>query len=74
VREWWRDRPRLRQWITLKRQAWANSERDDEREAAVGLSDYLAYLDGELAEHLRVYLYFLDHRRSPTSSDPLPRL
>jgi len=74
VREWWRDRPRLRQWITQKRQTWADSERDDEREAAEGLSDYLAYLDGELPDHLRVYMYFLDHRRSPTSKDLLPQL
>jgi hypothetical protein len=74
VRGWWRDSPRLRQWITQKRRTWADSERDDEREAAEGLSDYLAYLDGELPDHLRVYMYFLDHHRSPTNSDLLPRL
>jgi hypothetical protein len=74
VREWWRNRARLRQWITAKHQVWSRSARADEQEAAVGLTDYLAYLDNELSAHLRAYIYFLDHGRSPTACDRLPAL
>jgi hypothetical protein len=74
VLEWWRDRPRLRQWITAKHHVWGESTRADEREAAVGLMDYLAYLDHELPDHLRSYIYFLDHGCSPTPGDRLPTL
>ena len=74
VREWWRDRGRVRDWITTKQRRWAISVRADEREAATGLADYLAYLDGDLAVHLQVYCYFLDNHVSPAAGDRLPSL
>ncbi|GAA1582465.1 hypothetical protein [Actinoplanes couchii] len=74
VREWWRDRGRLRDWITTKHSRWSISERADEREAATGLTDYLAYLDDGLEGDLRLYCYFLDNRVSPTADDHLPSL
>jgi hypothetical protein len=74
VREWWRDRERLRHWILAKHRVWSESLRPEEREAATGLADYLTYIDGELADHLRIYLYFLDHAHSPAAGDRLPAL
>jgi hypothetical protein len=74
VREWWRDRGRVRDWITTKHRQWADSDRADEREAATGLADYLAYLDGDLEGHLQVYSYFLDNHVSPAAGDRLPLL
>lgn len=74
VREWWRERGRLREWITAKHRRWIVSERADEREAASGLADYLAYLDGDLADHLRGYMFFLDNGVSPAPLDRVPAL
>ncbi|WP_426503540.1 hypothetical protein ACPPVO_38780 [Dactylosporangium sp. McL0621] len=39
VRQWWRDRPRLREWITTKHRRWSDADRADEREAARSLAD-----------------------------------
>lgn len=74
VREWWQDRRRLRDWITTKHSRWSTSDRDDEREAATGLTDYLAYLDDGLEADLRLYCYFLDNQVGPTAGDHLPPL
>ncbi|MER7007483.1 hypothetical protein ABT297_31185 [Dactylosporangium sp. NPDC000555] len=74
VRQWWRDRGRLQEWITTKHRRWSDSDRADEREAAGGLVDYLAYLDGALQGHLQIYSYFLDNYISPASGDRLPSL
>ncbi|MGI5238702.1 hypothetical protein [Dactylosporangium fulvum] len=74
VRQWWRDRARLREWITTKHRCWSDSDRADEREAATGLADYLTYLDGDLHGDLQVYSYFLDNHISPAQGDRLPTL
>jgi hypothetical protein len=74
VRQWWHERGRLRDWITTKYRRWYVSDRAAEREAATGLADYLAYLDGDLPNHLRAYIYFLDTGVSPNSDDRLPPL
>jgi hypothetical protein len=74
VREWWCDRGRVREWITTKQRRWNVSDRADEREAATGLADYFAYLDGDLADHLQVYCYFLDNHVRPATGDRLPSL
>ncbi|MFI1563202.1 ferredoxin [Streptomyces sp. NPDC020490] len=74
VREWWRDRARIVEYLAARRHAW---EADDERSGqgtAAAADDYAEYVDGELAAHLRVYLFWLDERRSPTAADRLPRL
>lgn len=74
VREWRRDRGRIREYLANWRGAW---ETDDERSGqgtAAAAYDYAAYLDGELAAHLQVYLFWLDERRAPTPTDRLPQL
>jgi hypothetical protein len=74
VREWWRDRQRLRDWISTKYRRWSVSDRAHEREAANGLTVYLAYLDDGLAGRLQAYVYFLDNGVSPLLGDRLPSL
>ena len=74
VREWWRERARLEEWIQGKIAAWVDAEAYDAREAVVGLRDYSDYLRGDLEGHLRVYAFWLEERRSPNSSDALPVL
>jgi hypothetical protein len=74
VREWWQNRSLVREWIAETHNVWVGSDRDDEREAATGLMDYLAYLDNGLAADLRAYIHFLDHGCAPTANDPLPTL
>jgi len=70
----WVGRARVREWITTKHRRWIDSDRADEREAASGLADYLAYLDGALQGHLRIYSYFVDNHISPATGDRLPSL
>ncbi|MEV6964419.1 hypothetical protein AB0M47_04825 [Hamadaea sp. NPDC051192] len=74
VRGWWRERERLREWITVKHGQWSASTRADEREAAGGLRDYLAYVEGGLADYLRAYMYFLDSGASPAPGERVPEL
>ncbi|NRQ34563.1 ferredoxin [Nonomuraea sp. NN258] len=74
VREWWRDRARIREYLVARRSAW---EADDERSGqgtAQAVDDYMAYLDGELAAHLQVYLFWLHERRALSPADRLPQL
>ncbi|MEW1547813.1 hypothetical protein [Streptomyces tsukubensis] len=40
---------------------------------AAAALEYAAYLDGEPASHVRVYLFWLAERRSPTGADRLPQ-
>ncbi|MFF0203311.1 ferredoxin [Streptomyces sp. NPDC005017] len=74
VRRWWRDRARVVEHLVTRRADW---EADDERSGqgtAAAAHDYAAYIDGELATHLRIYLLWLEERRSPTTADRLPHL
>jgi hypothetical protein len=73
VRDWWQERDHLRQWIIAKHDIWADAASPDEREAANGLMDYLAYIDTELANDLRAYMYFLDGS-APANKELLPQL
>ncbi|MET8495886.1 ferredoxin [Streptomyces microflavus] len=74
VREWWRDRARITAYPAARRPV---READDERSGqgtAAAADAYAAYLDGELAAHLRACLFWLDERRPPTAADRLPQL
>ncbi|WP_327151851.1 ferredoxin [Nocardia sp. NBC_01329] len=74
VREWWRDRGRIREYLADRREAWVADDEKSGQGMAAAARDYAAYLDGELAAHLRIYLFWLDERRSPTLTDRLPEL
>ncbi|MFE0042459.1 ferredoxin [Streptomyces albireticuli] len=74
VREWWRDRGRIREYLADRRGVWEADDRKAGQGTAAAALDYASYLDGELAAHLRVYLFRLDERRSPTLGDKLPQL
>lgn len=75
VREWWRDRARITAYPAARRPVReADDERSGQGTAAAAAEAYAAYLDGELAAHLRACLFWLDERRSPTAADRLPQL
>lgn len=74
VREWWRDRGRIRQYLTNRRGAWESDDEKSGQGTAAAARDYAAYLDGELAAHLQIYLFWLDGRHLPTPTDRLPQL
>lgn len=74
VREWWRDRGRVREYLTDRRGLWEADDAKSGQGTAAAALDYAAYLDGELAAHLRVYLFWLDRRRAPEPDEVLPRL
>ncbi|MFD7262544.1 ferredoxin [Streptomyces sp. NPDC059874] len=74
VRDWWRERARVREWAVALDRKWSVSRRGDEREAAGGARAYVAHLDGDLADYLRGYLFWLQERRPARRGEPLPSL
>jgi hypothetical protein len=48
VRDWWRNRAQLTDWIDRKIGEWSDSVNEQEVEVVVGLRDYAEYLKGEL--------------------------
>ena len=74
VRIWWRDRSRLAEWMRTNVNAWAESPRSDEREAATGITEYAAYLEHGLEDQLRAYLFWQEERRPPAAHERLPTL
>ncbi|WP_262403494.1 hypothetical protein [Actinomadura sp. CNU-125] len=74
VREWWRDRGRIREYLENHRRAWEEDDARSGQGTAAAARGYAAYLDGELGMHLRVYLFWLEEGRSPAPTDRLPPL
>ncbi|MFJ4092350.1 hypothetical protein ACIPYS_12290 [Kitasatospora sp. NPDC089913] len=77
VREWWHERGRVREWAVTTSARWSRvrgEHRAHYRDAAQGLRDYLAHLDGGLNKYLRNYLFHLAEGRSPLPGEALPEL
>lgn len=77
VREWWQERGRVREWAVTTSDRWSRVRgeyRAHYRDAARGLRDYLAHLDGRLNEYLRGYLFHLAEGRSPLPGEARPEL
>ncbi|MGW0393193.1 ferredoxin [Streptomyces sp. NPDC003042] len=75
VREWWRDRARVREWaFGMGWGAWATSDHEWRRDNAAGARDYVAHLDGGLAGYLRGYVFWLAEGRPARADEALPRL
>lgn len=74
VRDWWEERGRVRDWAAALDRKWSVSYREDEREAAGGAREYVAYIDGGLAQDLRHYLFWLSEGRPANPGEPLPLL
>ncbi|QFG24622.1 ferredoxin [Actinomadura sp. WMMB 499] len=74
VREWWRNRGRIREYLADHQHVWEEDDAKSGQGTAAAARNYAAYIDGELAAHLRVYLFFLEERRSPAPGDRLPLL
>ncbi|MGW1995216.1 ferredoxin [Embleya sp. NPDC001921] len=80
VREWWRDRGRVLEYLRDQAHEWEGYDRwCPEQRAAEGARDFAAYITGGtdsgcLETDLRIYLHWLQERRSPTPKDSLPDL
>lgn len=74
VRDWWRDRARVREWAVALDRKWSVSPREDEREATAGARDYVGHIDGDLSARLRGYLFLLQEGRSAAPGEALPGL
>ncbi|MFJ2194270.1 hypothetical protein ACIOJE_41125, partial [Kitasatospora sp. NPDC087861] len=86
VREWWRDRSRVREWALAIAADWGAATHADwgrngsvkfqghYHDAARGHLDFAAYIDDGLETYLRNYTFWLDQRRPPRSWEALPTL
>ncbi|MFD8750363.1 ferredoxin [Kitasatospora sp. NPDC059577] len=74
VREWWRDRGRVLQYLTDHRSTWDEGDAWARQDTAAAVREFERYIAGGLATDLRIYLYWLEERRSPTPADRLPEL
>ncbi|MFI0899393.1 ferredoxin [Streptomyces sp. NPDC020983] len=74
VREWWRERRRVVEYLADRRADWEADDAKAGQGVAAAALEYTAYIEGGLASHLRVYLFWLEERRSPAATDRLPVL
>lgn len=57
-----------------RRADWEADDAKAGQRVASAAENYAAYLDGELAAHLRTHLFWLEERRSQAEADGLPQL
>ncbi|MFZ3497086.1 ferredoxin [Streptomyces sp. 5.8] len=74
VRGWWRERGRVREWAVALHRSWSVSDGVYEREAADGARAYVEHIDGDLADYLRGYLFWLAEARPARPGEALPAL
>ncbi|MGW0875286.1 hypothetical protein ACWD3J_17205 [Streptomyces sp. NPDC002755] len=74
VREWWRNRSQVVQYLSDQRSKWDESDAWAGQGIAAAVRDFELYIADDLATDLRIYLYWLEERRSPTPVDRLPEL
>ncbi|MGX1271278.1 ferredoxin [Streptomyces phaeoluteigriseus] len=74
VREWWRDRGRVVRYLSDHKGTWDESDAAAGQGTAAAVRDFAAYIADGLAADLRIYLYWLEERRSPGPDDRLPEL
>lgn len=74
VREWWRERGRVTEYLAGGMSEWEEFDSRAEQGIVSAVRDFETYIAGELALDLRVYLYWLEERRSPGVGDRLPGL
>ncbi|MYV53869.1 ferredoxin [Streptomyces sp. SID3212] len=74
VREWWSERGRVTRYLADHRSTWDESDVTWGQGIGAAVRDFEAYIAGGLATDLRVYLYWLEERRSPAPGDRLPEL
>ncbi|MEU8074915.1 ferredoxin [Catellatospora citrea] len=74
VREWWRNRERLLEWIQRARGTWHESPHADHRELLGGLAAFERHIEHGLEGYLRRYSFWLDHRRPRRPGETLPDL
>ncbi|KDN80607.1 hypothetical protein KCH_76560 [Kitasatospora cheerisanensis KCTC 2395] len=62
------------QYLSDQRSRWEESDAWADQGIAAAVRDFEHYIAGGLATDLRIYLYWLEERKSPTPDDRLPRL
>ncbi|MFE4264651.1 hypothetical protein [Streptomyces sp. NPDC056883] len=74
VRAWWTDRGRVVGHLAESLADFGKGGSVTNADAAAGVRDFQAYLDGGLADDLRAYLFRLEEGRYPEAGERLPRL
>ncbi|WAU78454.1 ferredoxin (plasmid) [Streptomyces sp. Qhu-G9] len=74
VREWWRNRGQVLQYLSDQRSTWDESDAAQGQDIAAAVRDFESYIGGRLASDLQIYLYWLEKRQSPDLGDRLPEL
>ncbi|MGW4727201.1 hypothetical protein [Streptomyces sp. S1] len=86
VRDWWRDRGRVREWAVAIAADWGADAHPHwgfnadpaylphYHDAARGHRDFVAHIDDGLEDYLRGYLFWLEQRREPRDGEALPHL
>ncbi|MDO0930266.1 ferredoxin [Streptomyces sp. DG2A-72] len=74
VREWWRNRGQVLQYLSDQRSTWDESDAAQGQDIAAAVRDFESYIGGGLASDLQIYLYWLEKRQSPDPGDRLPEL
>jgi hypothetical protein len=76
IREWWRRRDELLNWILGQLRNPESESRTHEnyieQNQLKALRDFEQYFATGLHHYLRAYVFFLENRRIPQESDPLP--
>ncbi|MBA2897520.1 hypothetical protein [Nonomuraea soli] len=74
VRGWWSERGRVREWAQSLAITYSTSNNEFDRAAVEHLRDFADYLDGDLRDYLRGYLFWLSEGREPHPDEALPLL
>ncbi|GAA1400714.1 ferredoxin [Catellatospora coxensis] len=70
VRQWWRDRDRVLEWIRHTRATWDG----DHQDMLKGLAEFEQHMEYDLEDYLRRYSFWLDNRRPSRLGETLPDL
>ncbi|MEI5521558.1 ferredoxin [Streptomyces brasiliscabiei] len=74
VREWWRGRAEVTEYLAGRRGEWEEFDARSGQGVVAAVRGFEAYIADGLATDLRVFLYWLEERRSPGVDDRLPVL
>ncbi|WP_344027006.1 ferredoxin [Streptomyces luteireticuli] len=71
VREWWRDRGRIVEYLAGHRRTWEELAARSGQGEDIAVRDFESHLAGGLEADLRAFLFRLEEGRSPTPDDRL---
>jgi hypothetical protein len=76
IREWWRDRESVTEWIGSRLRQWsvARVSQEWQRRQIAALNAFNQYMERRAELYLREYAFFILEKRSPQKGDILPEL